>query len=160
VLHFLPDEATATCSTASTSTSTSTSTQSRGESLDHLLKRIRTQDVAQVSLSELEAILSKEDDRGTDNAAAAKAASWLYHACRGIEDSEIAERGPPKSISVSMSLTPIRNDLVAVAQILGFLCKDMAAKLRTDQQRMSCAGVGVCRRLASRCLTHVDLPPT
>jgi nucleotidyltransferase/DNA polymerase involved in DNA repair len=86
--------------------------------------------VLALTLQELIQLLQRVD-------ATHKQATWLYHACRGQEYSSVVEKRTPASVSVSMSLTPIKNDLLAVDRILQMMCKDLAAKLKLDCASMS-----------------------
>jgi nucleotidyltransferase/DNA polymerase involved in DNA repair len=66
--------------------------------------------------------------------------SWLLEKCKGIDLSEVKVSGPPKSLSVSMTLTPIKHSqMEAIRRIIAFLVQDLRKRLQRDEIGMFCS---------------------
>jgi len=62
-------------------------------------------------------------------------ANWLCNISKGVDNEAVLPKGPPKTLSASMSLIPIYNDYVQVERILGLVCADLIDKLCRDNMR-------------------------
>jgi nucleotidyltransferase/DNA polymerase involved in DNA repair len=74
-------------------------TSKQNDTIDLFCKEITTVGaICKYSCKELEAMLGSE------------VGLWMYNACRGTDHSVVLDKGPPKSLMSSMSLTPFSND--------------------------------------------------
>lgn len=62
-------------------------------------------------------------------------AEWLHRVGQGIDDTPVKDKGPPKSLMSSMSLTSITNDAYQFKKILRYLADELCKRLKEDELR-------------------------
>ena len=65
-----------------------------------------------------------------------EAGNLLYDTARGVETSPVVPSSPPKSLSSSMSLTPV-STLPEVQRVFGFAAKDLGTRLAADASKFN-----------------------
>jgi len=77
-------------------------------------------------LPQLCTVLDLEEKVGKESA------EWILKACQGIDNSIVKNKGPPKSIMSSMSLTPFSNDDLHAKNIFTYLGTELMERLIND----------------------------